>query len=1035
MRLPRLGSPSRTTVLLFALVLLVIGVPALQHLTVKDFDGDGEITLQEVEFCASLALEENSGTSPFCNREGGPVHSRDVFRLFHQISSNAVCFGGALREGSKWLTIPLPSSMKRPVTVLYHESKRAARIAPVVRTTRDSSVVLRFPRLPAGTRFLSCEEGKHFTSEGLVVSAERTSRKRGAIRMQKRRGEGIWLRSRFRRGKIRSEIRIQSTPLTSEVLRERLQRKGSETPVGSVSFPGRERKQIVFRGAFLDSFSQLALENGLEEAKYGDIASAFILSGTERPIIPAEFSKSGDTSLAHERGESVPGWHPAALRAVPSPSPSPAPTPRPCHENLDCDECEYCSDEGDCVSDPDCEHLACDGLFCVGVPGPGQDQCTSIGFSESECGHRACEMRDDGNYWCMIEAGPGEDACQTGQDCDSGSFRTCEAGSCVEKAGTLEDSCSTDSDCSYRFCSKTGACKIAEKAGTDECSSDSDCDSYLACTDSGQCATHSGTKPDECSVDGDCLSKKCDLQFRCSLQPPGEGGASCENDGDCGHNRCLEEVFCLRVPGPGEDECSQAVDGGEPDDTCGRKACRKTSDALFSPKMCIQVRGEGPDECENHADCGSTKCDGLLCQPTLLGGNRCMTNDDCGRRECSGAYCTLVPGEGPDLCSSHNDCENHLACQGRYCELVEGEGPDECSSHADCSHLECGENSLYCTRVEGAGEDSCASEFERCPSHLECNAEGACREVPGEGVDQCHSHIDCGTHLGCVGDLCTTVQGQPGVPHSCYSDEECGAARKYCFQFTCMVLSPRNPLAGQACASNYDCLPDVLRNRSQPVRTKSLISGDLREFRRIQRKRKRIKRRKRKYRREVRKEERQSHLTLLAADGAPTIGSIDAPLEMHLFQDIGCGMCRLFYRDTLQLLKDTFVDAGKLRIVFREFPLGLRTNELELAQAARCAGRFGAYHEFLDALYRERGVTYEQASILAGVNPHLIRECVEEKHEWKGVFRDYELGRRLGVRGTPTFFLNGKQINGAQPFEKFRRIVRKKLGWKGKKRQ
>jgi protein-disulfide isomerase len=122
---------------------------------------------------------------------------------------------------------------------------------------------------------------------------------------------------------------------------------------------------------------------------------------------------------------------------------------------------------------------------------------------------------------------------------------------------------------------------------------------------------------------------------------------------------------------------------------------------------------------------------------------------------------------------------------------------------------------------------------------------------------------------------------------------------------------------------------------------------------------------------------------------------------------------------------------GKVRLVYKDFPLDFHPRARPAAEAARCAGiagRFWEYHDLLfvaqPAFSRQDLITYARRLDL---EPTAFAACLDGGHFRPAVDRDLEEGRALGVQGTPTFFINGTRLVGAQPIEAFREAVEQAL--------
>jgi protein-disulfide isomerase len=122
---------------------------------------------------------------------------------------------------------------------------------------------------------------------------------------------------------------------------------------------------------------------------------------------------------------------------------------------------------------------------------------------------------------------------------------------------------------------------------------------------------------------------------------------------------------------------------------------------------------------------------------------------------------------------------------------------------------------------------------------------------------------------------------------------------------------------------------------------------------------------------------------------------------------------------------------GKVRLVYKDFPLESHPAARTAAEAARCAGvagRFWEYHDLLfiaqPAFSREDLLTYARR---LDVEPSAFAVCLDGGRFRAAVDRDLQEGRALGVQGTPTFFVNGTRLVGAQPIETFRGAVEQAL--------
>ncbi|MFJ9577969.1 DsbA family protein [Streptomyces sp. NPDC101191] len=162
-----------------------------------------------------------------------------------------------------------------------------------------------------------------------------------------------------------------------------------------------------------------------------------------------------------------------------------------------------------------------------------------------------------------------------------------------------------------------------------------------------------------------------------------------------------------------------------------------------------------------------------------------------------------------------------------------------------------------------------------------------------------------------------------------------------------------------------------------------------------------------------------------AKDGL-ALGRADAPVVLIEYADFKCGYCGKFARDTEPALVKKYVEAGTLRIEWRNFPIFGEESEAA-ARASWAAGRQGRFWEFHKAAYapgaKEKGFGKERLTALAkeaGVADlaRFTRDA-DSAAAREAVSRDQEQGYALGATSTPSFLVNGRPIAGAQPMETF----------------
>jgi protein-disulfide isomerase len=164
-------------------------------------------------------------------------------------------------------------------------------------------------------------------------------------------------------------------------------------------------------------------------------------------------------------------------------------------------------------------------------------------------------------------------------------------------------------------------------------------------------------------------------------------------------------------------------------------------------------------------------------------------------------------------------------------------------------------------------------------------------------------------------------------------------------------------------------------------------------------------------------------------EGAFVKGPKDAPVTLVEFTDFHCPFCG----KAVTTLKDVMREYdGKIRWVFRDFPIAsLHPQAHKAAEAARCAGEQGTFWEYHDLLFGSQSPTtiedFKRYAEQLKLDLNSFGQCLDSGKHRAAVEADVQEGARLGVTGTPTFFINGRILVGAQPLENFRKIIEAEL--------
>ncbi len=181
----------------------------------------------------------------------------------------------------------------------------------------------------------------------------------------------------------------------------------------------------------------------------------------------------------------------------------------------------------------------------------------------------------------------------------------------------------------------------------------------------------------------------------------------------------------------------------------------------------------------------------------------------------------------------------------------------------------------------------------------------------------------------------------------------------------------------------------------------------------------------------------------LTLEGRPVTGEKTAKLTLMEFSDYQCPFCSRFLRQTFPKINDEYIKTGKLRYIFRDFPLeAIHPNAFKAAEAAHCSGDQGKYWEMHDLLFaNQKALSVEdfvQHAQTLALDLPLFEKCLEVGKHSTLIRQDLAEGSKAGVRGTPIFFLgitesNGKTmkplqiIRGAQPYAKFQEAFERLL--------
>jgi protein-disulfide isomerase len=169
-------------------------------------------------------------------------------------------------------------------------------------------------------------------------------------------------------------------------------------------------------------------------------------------------------------------------------------------------------------------------------------------------------------------------------------------------------------------------------------------------------------------------------------------------------------------------------------------------------------------------------------------------------------------------------------------------------------------------------------------------------------------------------------------------------------------------------------------------------------------------------------------------------GSAEAKVKVLELSDFGCGYCRRFHEEIFPVLKEIYVDGGYIEWKFLPFVLGMFPNGLEAATAAECAGEQEGFFPMKNLLFSSQGEWrgaedpnsfFAELASEAGLDVSRFNGCVEGGWRDTRLRSNIRLGQQAGVRGTPTFFIDARPLQGALPLNGMRDILDTALRMKG----
>lgn len=176
-------------------------------------------------------------------------------------------------------------------------------------------------------------------------------------------------------------------------------------------------------------------------------------------------------------------------------------------------------------------------------------------------------------------------------------------------------------------------------------------------------------------------------------------------------------------------------------------------------------------------------------------------------------------------------------------------------------------------------------------------------------------------------------------------------------------------------------------------------------------------------------------------EGEPFLGSEDAPITVVEFSDYQCPFCRMFFTDWLPRLKSEYIEKDLVRFVYKDYPIeSIHPLAVGYASAANCAGDQDKYWEMHDKIFEEQAkfgqntISHLTANdikawaVELGLDAGQFNNCFDTQKYADEINGDLQEGTSLVVRGTPTFFVNGRRVPGLlRDFSLFEAILQEEL--------
>ena len=167
-------------------------------------------------------------------------------------------------------------------------------------------------------------------------------------------------------------------------------------------------------------------------------------------------------------------------------------------------------------------------------------------------------------------------------------------------------------------------------------------------------------------------------------------------------------------------------------------------------------------------------------------------------------------------------------------------------------------------------------------------------------------------------------------------------------------------------------------------------------------------------------------------DDDPVLGNKNAPITIVEFSDFQCPFCARFKSETLGQIKTQYIDTGKVKLIYRDFPLtSIHPIAQKAAEASECADDQGKFWEYHDKVFDNQallsGNSLKQWAADLKLDTNKFNKCLDSGEKANEVAKDLQDSATAGGRGTPYFIIGDQPLSGAQPFSAFQAAIESQL--------